>query len=183
MKSLLLFSALLFFATLPLTAQKPAPAEKILSAAYKKAKKENKNVFVLFHASWCGWCKKMDASMNDSTVAKHFTDNYVIVHLTIEETPDKKNLENEGGYALKTKYHGATAGLPFWLIMDKKQNLLGDSQVRPAGTPLTAAGSNVGCPADKEGLKHFTELLRKTSSMDDAALSKVSDVFSKNLLR
>lgn len=183
MKSLLLFSTL-FFAALSLTAQEPAPnAEKILSAAYKQAKKEDKNVFILFHASWCGWCKKMDASMNDSAVAKYFTDNYVIIHLTVEETPDKKNLENEGGYTLKTKYHGATAGLPLWLIMDTKRNLLGDSQVRPVGTPLTAAGSNIGCPADKDGLKHFTDLLRKTSRIDDGAVKKISDVFSKNILR
>ena len=35
-------------------------ASTILKDAYKQAKIEKKNVFVIFHASWCGWCKKMD---------------------------------------------------------------------------------------------------------------------------
>lgn len=121
--------------------------------------------------------------MNDTAVLKYFTDNYVIVHLTVEESANKKNLENEGGFALKTKYHGATAGLPFWLIMDKKRNLLGDSQVRAPGIPITAAGSNIGCPADSVGLKHFIEVLKKSSKLDENALQNISKVFSKNLLQ
>lgn len=183
MRSLILFSAFLFTCFV-MEGQTPAPpAEKLLATAFKQAKKENKNVFILFHASWCGWCHKMDASMNDTAVLKYFTDNYVIVHLTVEESANKKNLENEGGFALKTKYHGATAGLPFWLIMDKKRNLLGDSQVRAPGIPITAAGSNIGCPADSVGLKHFIEVLKKSSKLDENALQNISKVFSKNLLQ
>ena len=183
MKTFLVFTAFLFICNSSLAQTRAPSAEKLLGAAYKQAKKEDKNVFILFHASWCGWCHKMDASMNDSAVAKYFTDNYVIVHLTVEETANKKHLENEGGFAFKTKYHGATSGLPFWLIMDKKRNLIGDSQVRPTGTPITAAGINIGCPAGKDEVKFFIEVLKKTSKLDDKALSTISEVFSKNILR
>jgi thioredoxin-related protein len=40
-------------------AQTPVPtASTVLSAAYKKAGDENKSILLIFHASWCGWCKK-----------------------------------------------------------------------------------------------------------------------------
>ncbi|WP_353097987.1 thioredoxin domain-containing protein [Empedobacter brevis] len=35
-------------------------ATEILTKAQNQAKVENKNVFLIFHASWCGWCKKME---------------------------------------------------------------------------------------------------------------------------
>lgn len=43
----------------------PRSATEILNEANSRAAKENKNVFVIFHASWCGWYQKMDSAMND----------------------------------------------------------------------------------------------------------------------
>lgn len=113
-------------------------AEEIVAPAYKQAAKENKNVIILFHASWCSWCKKMDASMNDRLISKYFTDNYVIVHLNVLESANKKYLENAGAKELLQKYHGEKAGLPFFVILDKDKNLLADSNIKPEGKALNA---------------------------------------------
>ena len=52
-------------------------ATEILNEANAQAAKENKNVFVIFHASWCGWCHKMDSAMNDPVCKKFFDDNFI----------------------------------------------------------------------------------------------------------
>ena len=63
--------ALLLVIFVTTDAQQTVPSSgDILEKAYKQARLENKNVFVIFHASWCGWCHKMDTSLNDITCTK-----------------------------------------------------------------------------------------------------------------
>jgi thioredoxin-related protein len=94
-------------------AQSPKSADDILKLAYSRAAKEKKNVFLIFHASWCGWCKKMDTAMTDQSVKKFFTDNYVIRHLVVYESKGKENLENPGASDLLEKYKGDERGIPY----------------------------------------------------------------------
>ena len=162
-------------------AQNTVPtAETIITAAYKRAAAEKKNIIVLFHASWCGWCRKMDASMNDDKTKKLFDDNYVTVHLTVEESKDKKNLENPGADLMKKKYHGEEAGLPFWLIFDKNGKLLGDSYIRKQGIPMDQPGESIGCPASDEEVAAFITILRSSSSLTEQQLTVIAERFKKN---
>src|SRR6188474_91433 len=71
-------------------------AGEIMEEALQTATKENKNVFIIFHASWCGWCHKMDSAINDKSCKDFFYKNYVIRYLVVDESRDKKNLENPG---------------------------------------------------------------------------------------
>src|SRR5918993_1883125 len=88
-------------------------ADEILKPAYAKAAKQNKKVLVIFHASWCGWCRKMDTSLADHSVKPLIDKNYETVHLTVYESPNKKALENPGALELLTKHGGADQGLPY----------------------------------------------------------------------
>ena len=180
MKSLSFILSFLFFITIANAQQPVESADKILAAAYKQAAKEHKNVIVMFHASWCGWCHKMDASINDETCKKSFTDNYIIVHLTVEESDKNKQLENPGADLIKAKYHAEKAGLPFWVILDSKGTLLADSYIRPAGVSLDQPGDNIGCPAEEGEVATFIQLLKKTSSLDDDQLAIIATRFKKN---
>lgn len=127
---------------------------------------------VIFHASWCGWCHKMDTSLNDPSVKSFFDKNYVITHLTIDESPDKKILENPGAKALNEKWGGKDQGIPFWVIMDKDGKVLADSQREP--------GKNVGCPATTEEVAHFINVLKKTSSITVEEIMAVEKRFRRN---
>lgn len=153
----------------------PLSADEVLQQALQQASKEKKNVMIIFHASWCGWCHKMDNSINDVSCKKFFDDNYVIRHLVVDESRDKKDLENPGADELRAKYNGDNEGIPFWLIFDNDGNLLADSQLRPAGAGLDAKGENVGCPAAEKEVDHFISVLKKTSHItasEEAAIKK-----------
>ncbi|HEY1219455.1 MAG TPA: thioredoxin family protein, partial [Bryobacteraceae bacterium] len=36
------------------------PASVVMDAARTAAAAQHKSIFLIFHASWCGWCKKLD---------------------------------------------------------------------------------------------------------------------------
>ncbi|MEO5947412.1 MAG: thioredoxin family protein [Chitinophagaceae bacterium] len=174
------FSLTLLLAFSTTKAQEPVhSAKEILSEAYALAAKENKKVFVMFHASWCGWCHKMDKSMNDESCKQYFDDNFVIRHLVVNESPDKKNLENPGAEELKTLYHGEGQGIPFWLIFDKDGKLLADSKIRKNGEG-PEAGENSGCPASENEVDFFISILKKTTSLNKEELESIEKRFRKN---
>lgn len=175
------FLSLLLVVSMNALAQKPMPsAEQVLKQAYGQAAKEKKNVMVIFHASWCGWCHKMDTALNDPSVKKSFDDNYVITHLTVMESRDKKDLENPGAEALLEKHKGKDAGIPFWLVFDSKGELLADALIPPPSNVPNAKPKNSGCPATAEEVEHFIRVLRKTSRMNETQLAAVRKRFREN---
>lgn len=178
----------LFFCTLAITVlfsvaaksqDSPPSADEILKEAYQVAVKENKKVFIMFHASWCGWCHKMDYSMNDEACKKFFDDNFVIRHLVVYESIDKKNLENPGAEELNKKYHGEGEGIPFWLVFDKEGKLLADSKLRENGEG-PEAGYNTGCPATEKEVDYFISVLQKTTNLNSNQLDIIKKRFRQN---
>jgi len=172
---MLLFSAFLICSAAG--QQSPKHANEIVKEACTQAAIENKNVFIIFHASWCGWCHKMDRAMNDASCKDLFSNNYVIRHIAVNEAEDKKHLENPGGQELLKKYHGEKQGIPYWLIFDKNANLLADSQKRPEGAGFETPGQNTGCPATKDEVASFIHVLQKTSSLDPNQLATIAQRF------
>ena len=144
-------------------------ASSILDKAYQQAQKENKNVFVMFHASWCGWCKTMDKKMNDASCKEFFDKNYVITHLVVLESKDNKGLENPGAFDLLKKYKGEKSGIPFFLIFDKNGKFLEDS--------FDSNGQNIGCPATEEEIAEFMKILKKTSGLTDEDRENITKSF------
>ena len=143
-------------------------ASVVLEKAMAQAKKEKKNVFVMYHASWCSWCKKMEANMQNETVKPFFDKNYVTTFLTVQERKDK-SLENPGADEILKKYKADNSGIPFWQIYDADGKLLADS--------FDLKGQNLGCPATKEEVAEFTDKLKKTSSLTEKQRKKIEDVF------
>lgn len=171
----------LFFICLNVAAQSKLPsADDILSKAFTQARTGHKNIIVIFHASWCVWCRKMDSSMNDLTCKALFDDHYITCHLTVQESTGKKDLENPGADILLKKYHGEDAGLPFWLILEPSGKLLADSRLRPEGAGLDTKGVSIGCPATAEEVNYFLKLLKLSSPLKPDELKVMGERFAKN---
>ncbi len=178
MKKLVLSSCLFLFAVTIIAQQQKqtVPANEILDAAYKAATVENKKVLLIFHASWCGWCHKMDSSINNPSCKKFFTDNYIITHLVVHESEGKKQLENAGAHDVLKKYKAFESGIPFWVVLDKNGNLLYDSFIKNADGSTTI----IGCPASAKEITAFVKILKASSSLNDKELAVIMEVFRKN---
>ncbi len=169
------------FTVMPLLAQTdsksspPAPAQELLDSAVITAKAENKSVLVHFDASWCGWCKRLNSFLHSPEVGKLIADNYVLVRLTVEESPGKKELENPGGAEVKSKMGGTGSGLPFYFFLDKEGKKIADSMA-------LLGGGNIGHPANAEEIKAFEGLLEKTAPrMTGAQRAEITDYLTKNI--
>jgi len=163
--------------TQPIQAQtsstKPS-AQKLLTAALETGRAEKKNIMVHFTASWCGWCKRLDAFLHAPEVGKLMTENYVLLELTVQESPKKKALENPGADALMKEMGGDDAGLPFYFFLDTNGKKICDSLVMPGG-------KNIGHPASPEEIKAFATLLEKSAPRLTAAnRSQIVDYLTKN---
>lgn len=143
-------------------------ANEIMNKAYDQAKVENKNVFLIFHASWCGWCKKMEKNMEDPLVKEYFDANYVKTFVTVEERGEKAKLNTPGGAELVEKLGGQKQGLPYWVILDEKGNVLKDSRIN---------GENVGGPASAEEVDYLISTLEPTSKNQKVDAEKIKEVF------
>lgn len=177
-KTITLFLALALFAATA-DAQTPPAADQVLKEATAKAAATNKKVFIIFHASWCGWCHRMDSIMSNADCRKLFDDHFVIRHLTVMEAKGKEQLENAGGKAFMERYQGKDKGIPFWLIFDAQGKLVADCLMRPEGAGLDQPGENIGCPATKEEVAAFIKVLKKTTSLNQGQLA----VIEKNFLQ
>lgn len=160
----------MMFTLSAVSGQEQPSAASVLEKASAQAKKEKKKVFVIFHASWCSWCKKMESQMASPALGKMFTDNYVIAHLTVQERGDKEKLENPGAEDLLKKYGADKTGIPFFVILDSKGKLLEDS--------FNAKGENLGCPASAEEVAEFRKMLKNTSRLKDGQLDLIAQTFT-----
>ena len=157
-----------------LQGSKTPPAQGIIDQALKTAKAQNKTVFVHFGASWCVWCKQLDAMLMSPEVGKLISDHFVLVNLTVQESDDKKALENPGAQAIMEKNGAGKAGVPYYLFLDANGKKLVDSLAMPKG-------ANIGYPATPEEIKTFEGLLPKAAPrMTPAQRASVTDYLTKH---
>ena len=148
---------ILVISSLPANSQdlRPESANKIVSSALQQANAEKKNVLLIFHASWCRWCKKLDTLLEQPGIKELIDSNYVIARIDVQETGDKKQtLENPDGGDVMKEFRGENAGLPFYVFLARDGKMIANSNALPDS-------SNIGYPGSKEEIVAFVGLIRK----------------------
>lgn len=146
-------------------------ADVVVNKALTEAKAGKKNVLVMFHASWCKWCKMMEKNMNLPETQPIFDKRFVTAYVDVQERGEKKALENPGGQELMNKFNGENAGLPFWLILNPKGEVLADS--------FNSKKENLGSPATQEEVSDFIAKLDKASKLSKQEAEIIKKTFKK----
>jgi thiol-disulfide isomerase/thioredoxin len=155
-----------FTALLMISALASAAVEKVASPILVKpsaqAKAENKLVFVVFSASWCGPCRALHATLEHGPAQPIWDKYFVTASVIVDENGDKVKLDTPGGNELRTKLGGDNAGIPFFAILRPDGTVLGNSYMQPGK-------NNMGCPMSAEELAAFDNLLRAAAPKMTAA--------------
>ena len=152
MKAIIPILAALSVTALLTYAEAPT-ADQVLSSAKAKAAAEHKAIFVHFGASWCGWCRRLDAFLDRPDIKPVFEKYFVPVKLVVQENDKKKALENPGADAL-LKQLGGPSGLPYSAFLDAQGALVVNSKRN---------GQNIGYPAQAEEIDWFMQMMKKAS--------------------
>lgn len=159
--------------------QPPATAQEILSQATARAAAEHKQVFLVFGASWCSYCRLLDAFFADPKIQPIIDHNFVVVHLSVLESkhPERNTPGGEKLLAeLAAPPEGADYGLPVFVFLDGKGVLLTTS-MRPS--EKSKNGENIGYPVEPQEIDWFMTMMRKSVPAMSAADSSVIESYLK----
>lgn len=142
-------------------AEKPPSADKVLSEARAKAKAEQKNVLVVFGASWCPDCEVLDSFFNVPQTKAILEKYYVIIHLSVfEEAGQHPKANTPGSEKVIEKYGGISSvgevSLPYMVILNADGREIIDGHRQGAGKQA----ENIGFPEEKEDVQWFLQMLK-----------------------
>jgi len=149
----MVLAALLTTMSVKSTLAAPPEAATVMAEATTRAATSGKSLLVFFHASWCGWCRRLQTYTETSAVKPILTRYFEVVWLDVHERGSAKAKENPGAASLMEQLGGATSGLPFFAVLDSKGKMLATSL-----NPTNAR--NIGCPESLAEIGHFQSMVK-----------------------
>ncbi|MGB9455137.1 MAG: thioredoxin family protein [Bryobacteraceae bacterium] len=158
-----------FLAGLTLLATETAPpASVVMESARTAAAAQHKSIFLIFHASWCGWCKKLDQLLETPEIKPIIDKYFVLARLTVQERDARKSLNNPDGDKVMAQTGGRFVGLPFFALLNEEGETIVNS-IRPGEG--NAAERSIGYPVTPQEVDWFLVMLKRAApemSADEA---------------
>jgi hypothetical protein len=130
----------------------PAGAEAALSEANAHAVAGNKRLLLIFHASWCVYCRLFDMMLKDKDagpiVARHFD----VLHMRAQERkPEMQAQQLAGADDVYHRYAPEGTGLPYMVVLGEGAKKVADSMI---------SGENFGFPVEPQELDAFDAMIK-----------------------
>jgi thioredoxin-related protein len=147
------------FAVAGVAAEKPPRAEEIFAGARAQAAEQQKNIFIIFGASWCEPCHELEAFLASAHISPIITEHFVVARVTVaEEFGGNSKLNNPGGQEFLRKLGGEWGHLPFFAFVDPNGELIINSR-KPARKK--GDSGDIGFPTEPDEIDWFLTMLRK----------------------
>lgn len=144
------------------------PAEPITAAmalAHERdlAARANTSLMVVFFASWCAWCRYLDALLADEVAGGILRDHFRIYHLRVlEHATQFQQRQLLGANAIFNAVAPEGSGVPFIAFQDAQGRVLATSYSE-------RDGGNIGFPTRNGELRAFDAMLARAAPSLNAA--------------
>lgn len=155
------------------TAAETPPATTVLAEATARAAAEHKAVFVHFSASWCSWCRRLEAFMHEETIAPIFEKYFVDVRLVVREREPNLALNHPGGMEVLTRLGGAERGIPFMAVLAADGTMAANSLMAVDDPQARDGVENLGYPGEPETIGPFLDMMQAGAPAMTAGERKV----------
>ena len=99
----------------------PDSAQTLVKNAVAKAQGSEKRVLVIFRATWCKWCTRLEKAFENPEINKIIDDHFIMATLNVFERGDKvQTYENPGAREIIANFGDKDSGLPFLAFLDAK---------------------------------------------------------------
>jgi thioredoxin-related protein len=137
-------------------------ADRLLKEAEATAHSQQKNVLLMFSASWCGPCHMLQSFLVDPAIRPIFDRYFVRLVVIHGERPnDTRHQDTPGADQLLDSLHDTDTSLPLIVMLSSSGKLIVDS-VRPVYGPRNIH-ANIGYPESPTGIDWFLEMLRQAA--------------------
>lgn len=145
------------------TSKHDSPAvDRLLKDTEAIASSQHKNILLIFNASWCGPCHRLESFLADPAMRPIFDRHFVKLVVDYgERSDDTRHQDTPGADELIDSLHDTDTGLPLIVMLSSSGKPIVDS-VRPVyGRRNNHA--NIGYPYSPTGIDWFLEMLRRAA--------------------